>query len=611
MEIFFDEIKRSPFEEIGSQYQFIGNISSGGFGSVVKAIDINTKEEVAIKIINKSSHSIDILRIKEEINILKRLNHPNILKFYDYIETNVKVYIIMEILKGGTLKEWINEHKNENISEETLSLIIKNILLAVSYLHNKNMCHRDIKPENIMFKDNSDINSLKLVDFGLSVKNFDDYGEQTYCGTFIYMAPEQLENTFYSKIIDIWSIGIILYELLNKGEHPFYIRGITKKNELIQNIKKHDLRCKYNVSIMGENLIRKMLENQPTIRISANDALKHPWITRNILSPIPLNLYQKMFKVEIYKKSLHLVYIIVFLNYINKKNKKNVYIINNDYIQNVIKENEIHKKNFFKRRLKEFKNFEDKKNDSPNFNKKIHYDEISHFRNFNNKQRINYSIDKTLNEYHINIMNLTSKHSFYNNSNSLKTKYYKKLVTKGGSKTPIQLKMEKIPNKIAKKFLKNDLYDVKKRNSVKNLSLKKISSESLPTIDNNQSYRNYPFSLNIKKLILPKFKPLENNDKAKVSLFKLYNNNKNYFKNIKKNFKSSSFENFVNSKIETNDNIKNFEKLERKHLSSSKLINHVNQKIETNNILKLKEKHKLFFFKKKKIKLINNQNYKI
>ena len=130
MEISFDEIKRSPFEEIGSQYQFLGNISSGSFGLVVKALDINTKEEVSIKIINKLSHKIDIFRIKEEINILKRLKHPNILKFYDYIETNSKVYIIMELLKGGTLREWIKKHKNENISEEKSSLIIKNILLA-------------------------------------------------------------------------------------------------------------------------------------------------------------------------------------------------------------------------------------------------------------------------------------------------------------------------------------------------------------------------------------------------------------------------------------------------------------------------------------------------
>ena len=91
MEISCDEIKRSPFEEIGSQYQFLGNISSGSFGLVVKALDINTKEEVSIKIINKLSHKIDIFRIKEEINILKRLKHPNILKFYDYIETNSKV----------------------------------------------------------------------------------------------------------------------------------------------------------------------------------------------------------------------------------------------------------------------------------------------------------------------------------------------------------------------------------------------------------------------------------------------------------------------------------------------------------------------------------------
>ena len=612
MEISFDEIKRSPFEEIGSQYQFLGNISSGSFGLVVKALDINTKEEVSIKIINKLSHKIDIFRIKEEINILKRLKHPNILKFYDYIETNSKVYIIMELLKGGTLREWIKKHKNENISEEKSSLIIKNILLAISYLHNKNICHRDIKPENIMFKDNSDINSLKLIDFGLSVKNFDDYGEQTYCGTFIYMAPEQLENTFYSKIIDIWSIGIILYELLNKGEHPFYIKGITKKSELIKNIKKHDLKCKYNVSVMGENLIRKMLENQPTIRISAYDALKHPWITRCILDPIPLNLYQKMFKVEIYKKLLYYVYIILFLNLFNKNNKKSVFIIDDEYIQNILKENEIHKKKFFIKRLKEFmNNINDKENDISNLlDEKINYDENSHFSNFNIKQSTNASTDKTINEYNTNIINITSKNSNYKSSKVLKSKYSQKLISKKNSKSPIQLKMDKIPIRMTKIFLKKDFHNIKKRNSFNNFSLKNFASESLPTIDNNQSYRNYPFYLNIKKLILPKFKPLDNNDKIKITSFKLFNNNKNSLKNIKKNYKSSSFEN-LNSKFETSDNTRNIEKHERKNLSSLKLINSVNHKIETHNFLHFNEKHKLFFFKKKKIKLNNNQNYEI
>ena len=153
MEIFLDEIKRKPFDEVKTLFKYIENISSWSFGTVVRAIQIKTGKEIAMKIINKSSKKIDTSKIKEEVNILKELNHPNILKYYDYIETNTKLYIIMEDLKGGTLRKWLKENIKNNIKEEKISVIIKNILSAVSYLHSKNICHRDLKLENIMFKD--------------------------------------------------------------------------------------------------------------------------------------------------------------------------------------------------------------------------------------------------------------------------------------------------------------------------------------------------------------------------------------------------------------------------------------------------------------------------
>ena len=137
MEITFEEIKRKPFDEIITSYKFIENISSGSFGTVIRAIQLKTGKIVAMKIINKSSRKIDTLKIKEEVNILKELNHPNILKYYDYIETNLKLYIIMEDLKGGTLRKWINENINNEINEEKISLIIKNILSAVSFTFKK------------------------------------------------------------------------------------------------------------------------------------------------------------------------------------------------------------------------------------------------------------------------------------------------------------------------------------------------------------------------------------------------------------------------------------------------------------------------------------------
>ena len=125
MEITFEEIKRKPFDEIITSYKFIENISSGSFGTVIRAIQLKTGKEVEMKIINKSSKKIDTFKIKEEVNILKELNHPNILKYYDYIETTLKLYIIMEDLKGGTLRKWINENINNEINEEKISLIIK------------------------------------------------------------------------------------------------------------------------------------------------------------------------------------------------------------------------------------------------------------------------------------------------------------------------------------------------------------------------------------------------------------------------------------------------------------------------------------------------------
>lgn len=100
---------------------------------------------------------------------------------------------------------------------------------AVDYLHSREICHRDIKPENIMFDDINDLNSLKLVDFGLSAQYFEALEEYDFCGTLIYMAPEQIDQKIYTKSVDIWSCGIIMYMLLNNGKHPLYNKGNTSR----------------------------------------------------------------------------------------------------------------------------------------------------------------------------------------------------------------------------------------------------------------------------------------------------------------------------------------------------------------------------------------------
>lgn len=350
MEIYIDEVTRSPFEELESSFTFIDTIASGAFGTVVKAIEIKTGQEVAVKIIKKNSRLIDTSHIKEEINILKQLDHPNIVKFYDYIETNLKIYIIMEYIKGGTLKRLIET--KHSFSENEACIIIEKLLSAIAYIHSKNVCHRDVKPENIMMNDYNDLTSLKLVDFGLSAQNFDNFEDSNYCGTYFYMAPEQIEKRLYSKEVDVWSVGIILYMLLNEGKHPFYTKGESKK-KYIENIKKGNVVMINKVSEMGINLIMSLLERSPTMRISSIKAISHPWITRRVYDPIPMNMIQSLSRRNAMKRLQKLMMISIILNHFSKE-KGMIFKINKEYIEQIKQENKKKKEYFRKERERSF-----------------------------------------------------------------------------------------------------------------------------------------------------------------------------------------------------------------------------------------------------------------
>lgn len=229
MEIYINEITLSPLEELRKQYEYKNTIASGGFGTVIRAIQLTDGREVAIKIIRKDTWKHKASSMKQEIEILKQLKHPNILEFIGYIETNLKLYIIMEYIKDGTLKAWIKEAK-DNITEQEARIIVERLILAANYLHAKDICHRDIKLENLMLNDRNDLTSIKLIDFGLSADHFNTLEEHQYCGTFIFMSPEQLTKRAYSKYVDLWSIGIVMFILLHSGKHPFYKKGDTKKS---------------------------------------------------------------------------------------------------------------------------------------------------------------------------------------------------------------------------------------------------------------------------------------------------------------------------------------------------------------------------------------------
>ena len=253
MEIDIHEFNRGFPYGIDSDLKFIEKVDCGAFGTVLHVFDKKMDKEIAVKVISKVKRSPSYInKVKEEISILKKLHHPNIVKFYGFLEANSQLLVKMEYIKYGNLKTWMKN--KEKISEEEASTILRNILSAIEYLHSKQICHRDLKPENIMLSRENDLNSIKIVDFGLSTSNLNKLINNDYCGTYIYMAPELIEKKLYFISVDMWSIGILMFMLLNKGKHPFYIKG-DKKNIIADKIKHGKFEFYEEITPLAKNLI--------------------------------------------------------------------------------------------------------------------------------------------------------------------------------------------------------------------------------------------------------------------------------------------------------------------------------------------------------------------
>ena len=338
----------SPYE-LDKDLKFIKEIDQGAFGKVIHAHEAKKNVDLAIKVINKSGANAQLIKqMKEEICILKKLNHENIVKFYGFSETNNRLLIKMEYIKYGTLSQWMRN--NHDITEDKASLIIGKVLSAVEYLHSMHICHRDIKPENVMISKENDLSSIKIIDFGLSAQHFNYLSNNDYCGTFIYMAPEQIEKKLYHFSVDIWSIGILMYMLLNDGKHPFFKKN-DKKSDFIKKLKSGKLYFINKISFMAKNLFFKLCEPNPSWRYSANLAMKHPWITRNPKDEIPLTFNEILNRINSKKNGSILIMISIFLNYYKKQDikKRNIEMMNNNIIYNL--------DNFIKKKKKKNKIF--------------------------------------------------------------------------------------------------------------------------------------------------------------------------------------------------------------------------------------------------------------
>jgi len=266
----------AKIEEI---YDVKDDLGKGAFSVVKLAISKKTGEKVAVKIIDKKAASTeqDEKRLKTEVEILKKVKHPNVVCLKDMFETSEKLCLVMELVTGGELFDKIVE--KGQYSERDASVIVQKILSAVEYLHSINIAHRDLKPENLLLKAGNDT-EVMLSDFGLSKIVGAESMMETACGTPYYVAPEVLMSTGYDKEVDLWSVGVITYLLLC-GFPPFYGESLPEVFEQIMKAE-FDFPDPYwtDISKDAKDLINKLLVVDSKARLTASQALKHPWVEK-------------------------------------------------------------------------------------------------------------------------------------------------------------------------------------------------------------------------------------------------------------------------------------------------------------------------------------------
>uniref|UniRef100_A0A3P9H9I8 calcium/calmodulin-dependent protein kinase n=1 Tax=Oryzias latipes TaxID=8090 RepID=A0A3P9H9I8_ORYLA len=260
------------------EYQLYEELGKGAFSVVRRCVKLSTGQEYAAKIINtKKLSARDHQKLEREARICRLLKHPNIVRLHDSISEEGFHYLLFDLVTGGELFEDIVAR--EYYSEADASHCIHQILESVHHIHQHDIVHRDLKPENLLLASKCKNAAVKLADFGLAIEvQGDQQAWFGFAGTPGYLSPEVLRKEAYGKPVDIWACGVILYILL-VGYPPFWDED---QHKLYQQIKAgaYDFPSPEwdTVTPEAKNLINQMLTINPVKRITAQEALKHPWV---------------------------------------------------------------------------------------------------------------------------------------------------------------------------------------------------------------------------------------------------------------------------------------------------------------------------------------------
>ncbi|KAI0565303.1 Calcium-dependent protein kinase [Gracilaria domingensis] len=278
------EIRIDNFYELGHV------LGEGSFATVRMACDVESRQQFAIKIIHKDMYKQEELQwLMREVKIMMNVQHANIVDTYDIFDSRDQLHLVIEYMAGGELFDIIADQGH--LSEQSASIVMRDIIKGIEYLHDIGVVHCDIKPENILCKSKQWPYNVKLCDFGLA-NFFDKHNNNSMTetiGTPGYVAPEVVRRQPYGPPVDMWACGVVLYVMLS-GRMPFYGRDdIQCLRRTANGEYSFPQREWEDVSEDAKSLVRSLLQIRPELRLTAKAALQHRWLARpETLNTVPL-----------------------------------------------------------------------------------------------------------------------------------------------------------------------------------------------------------------------------------------------------------------------------------------------------------------------------------
>lgn len=294
-----------PTPPITDYYTLGKTLGTGQYGAAYEAVSNSNGMDVAVKVINKSRfRSSDIAyqfdSMRSEIGIMRTVDHPNIIKLHDVFETENDLYLVMELCRGGELFDRIKERRQ--YSEKEAQDVLRQICEGVNVLHERKIAHCDLKPDNFLFVSKDPASPLKIIDFGMSKSLRRREYLKHLRGTPYYIAPEVLSGQ-YSECCDMWSIGVVMFVMLfgfppfhGENDHVIFRKIKAGFDPTVKKGWGAWFPAQAPVSASARDLISKLLTIDPSVRLTAAEALAHPWMQgRDVpLHPLPVTVMSNL-----------------------------------------------------------------------------------------------------------------------------------------------------------------------------------------------------------------------------------------------------------------------------------------------------------------------------